>query len=181
MVFQACCRGAIARRDLKLKIGAIVTIQAGFKMVYAKKELEKRKKEVQLIILITACLLRNGCREWAIRNIIFNELFIPLLENSQTWSRKNSKGRRNSTEQSDVCWKSQKRGSKINAGYFQYLSFASITTENCLHGWFIFNSKNWSVLYYTIPNRYLSFSCAAYRLFQWFGHHLFCSMDHFDW
>ena len=50
MIFQACCRGAIARRDLKMKIGAIVTIQAGFKMVYAKKELERRKKEVQLII-----------------------------------------------------------------------------------------------------------------------------------
>ena len=49
IVFQACSRGAIARRELKMKMGAIVTIQAGFKMVYAKKELEKRKKEVYQI------------------------------------------------------------------------------------------------------------------------------------
>ena len=39
----------MARRELRMKIGAIVTIQAGFKMVFAKKELEKRKKEVQSI------------------------------------------------------------------------------------------------------------------------------------
>ena len=52
MIFQACCRGAIARRELKMKIGAIVTIQAGFKMVYAKKELEKRKKEVSVISFV---------------------------------------------------------------------------------------------------------------------------------
>ena len=52
MIFQACCRGAIARRELKMKIGAIVTIQAGFKMVYAKKELEKRKKEVSFVSFV---------------------------------------------------------------------------------------------------------------------------------
>lgn len=45
IVFQACCRGSIARRELRMKMGAIITIQAGFKMVYAKKELEKRRKE----------------------------------------------------------------------------------------------------------------------------------------
>ncbi len=44
--FQSHCRGAIARKELKIKVGAIVTIQAGFKMVYAKKELQKRRKEV---------------------------------------------------------------------------------------------------------------------------------------
>ena len=46
IMFQSICRGEIARRELKMKMGAIVTIQAGFKMVYAKKELAKRKKEV---------------------------------------------------------------------------------------------------------------------------------------
>eukprot|EP00112_Aurelia_sp_Birch-Aquarium-sp1_P015328 Seg339.1 transcript_id=Seg339.1/GoldUCD/mRNA.D3Y31 product=Myosin-VIIa protein_id=Seg339.1/GoldUCD/D3Y31 len=45
IMFQSICRGEIARRELKMKMGAIVTIQAGFKMVYAKKELAKRKKE----------------------------------------------------------------------------------------------------------------------------------------
>ena len=48
MIFQSRCRGAIARRDLKMKIGAIVTIQAGFKMIYAKKELERRRTEVRI-------------------------------------------------------------------------------------------------------------------------------------
>ena len=38
----------MARRELKMKMGAIVTIQAGFKMFYARKELQKRKKEVNV-------------------------------------------------------------------------------------------------------------------------------------
>lgn len=50
IVFQACCRGSIARRELRMKMGAIITIQAGFKMVYAKKELEKRRKEVFAVL-----------------------------------------------------------------------------------------------------------------------------------
>lgn len=46
IVFQSCCRGLLARRELQMKIGAIITIQSGFKMMYARKELEKRKREV---------------------------------------------------------------------------------------------------------------------------------------
>ena len=46
IAFQSLCRGCISRREHRLKLGAIVTLQAGFKMALARKELNRRKKEV---------------------------------------------------------------------------------------------------------------------------------------
>lgn len=45
MQFQTRCRGYLARREYKIKLGAIITIQAGFRMVLAKKELIKLRNQ----------------------------------------------------------------------------------------------------------------------------------------
>ena len=47
--FQSFCRGYLARRVYKVKLKAIVTIQATFRMVLAKKKVAKMKKEVRLL------------------------------------------------------------------------------------------------------------------------------------
>ena len=46
MAFQSRCRGYLARREYKIKLGAIITIQAGFRMVLAKKTVQKLPQEV---------------------------------------------------------------------------------------------------------------------------------------
>ena len=46
MTFQQLCRGYLARREYKIKLGAVITIQAGFRMVLSKRELQRRRKEV---------------------------------------------------------------------------------------------------------------------------------------
>ena len=46
MAFQQLSRGYLARREFKIKLGAVITIQAGFRMVLSKSELKRRKKEV---------------------------------------------------------------------------------------------------------------------------------------
>ena len=46
MAFQQLSRGYLARREYKIKLGAVITIQAGFRMVLSKSELKRRKKEV---------------------------------------------------------------------------------------------------------------------------------------
>ena len=44
--FQSFCRGFLARREYKIKTGAIMTIQAGFRMVLAKKKVQRLRQEV---------------------------------------------------------------------------------------------------------------------------------------
>ena len=57
MAFQQLCRGYLARREYKIKLGAIITIQAGFRMVLAKSERQRRKKEVCIFNILTRNLL----------------------------------------------------------------------------------------------------------------------------
>lgn len=46
LAFQQLCRGFLARRDYKIKLGAVISIQAGFRMVLAKRDKQKLKQQV---------------------------------------------------------------------------------------------------------------------------------------
>lgn len=52
MSFQSRCRGYLARREYKIKLGAIITIQAGFRKVLAQKLLVKKKQEVRFDLIL---------------------------------------------------------------------------------------------------------------------------------
>ena len=46
MAFQSLCRGYLARREYKIKLGAVITIQSGFRMLLAKKKRLRLQYEV---------------------------------------------------------------------------------------------------------------------------------------
>ena len=48
--FQSQCRGYLSRRVYKIKLGAVITIQAGFRMVLAKKVLEQLRRDHQIFM-----------------------------------------------------------------------------------------------------------------------------------